>query len=129
MYHGCLGGVDRRESQRQLCQLRDVWVLQKPSLEAGVTGFSCRQDCRGSWEKRSSGRETSETSATKKQTGGAWVAQSVKHLTLVFGSGYDLTVHGIEPRVGLCADRAEPTWNSLSASLCPFSARMCALSK
>ena len=28
---------------------------------------------------------------------GTWVAQSVKRLTLDFGSGYDLTVHEIEP--------------------------------
>ena len=47
----------------------------------------------------------------------AWAAHLVKRPALVFGSGYDLTVHGIEPRVGLCADRAEPTWNSLSLPL------------
>ena len=41
---------------------------------------------------------------------GAWVAQSVKHLTLDFSSGHDLTVHEIEPRVGLCTDRVEPAW-------------------
>ena len=33
---------------------------------------------------------------------GAWVAQLVKWTTLDFGSGHDLTVHGIEPYVGLC---------------------------
>ena len=36
---------------------------------------------------------------------GAWVAQWVKRLTLDFGSSHDLTVHGIETHVGLCADR------------------------
>ena len=25
-----------------------------------------------------------------------------------FGSGHDLTVHGFEPHIGLCADRSEP---------------------
>ena len=49
--------------------------------------------------------------------GGAWVAQSVKSLALDFGSGRDLTVRGFEPCVGLCADRAEPAWDSLSPSL------------
>ena len=49
--------------------------------------------------------------------GGTWVAQSVKHLTLDFGSGHDLTVRGIEPRVGLCADSAEPTWDPLPPPL------------
>ena len=34
---------------------------------------------------------------------GAWVAQSVKHLTLDFGSGHDLLVHEFEPHVLLCA--------------------------
>ena len=32
---------------------------------------------------------------------GRWVAQSVKCLTLDFGSGHDLRVHEIEPCIGL----------------------------
>ena len=32
------------------------------------------------------------------------VIDSVKRLTLDFGSGHDLTVHEIEPRVRLCTD-------------------------
>ena len=43
---------------------------------------------------------------------GDWVTQSVKHLTLDFGSGHDLTVHGFEPHVSM-----EPAWDSLSPSL------------
>ena len=38
-------------------------------------------------------------------------------LTLGFGSGHDLTVHGIKPRVGLRADNAEPAWDSLFPAL------------
>ena len=34
-------------------------------------------------------------------------------MTLDFGSGHDLTVCGFEPRVGLCADRAEPACDPL----------------
>ena len=49
---------------------------------------------------------------------GAWVAQSVKHLTLDFGSGHDLAVRGIEPR-RLCTDSTEPTWDSLPLSAPP----------
>ena len=45
---------------------------------------------------------------------GAWVAQSVKHLTLDLGSGHDLAVHKIRPRVWLYAASAEPAWDSLS---------------
>ena len=47
----------------------------------------------------------------------ACVAQwSVKHPTLGFSSGHDLTVRGIEPRVGL---RSVSAGFSLSISLCP----------
>ena len=41
----------------------------------------------------------------------------VKHLTLDFGSGHDLTVRGFEPRIGLHADIEDPPWDSLSLSL------------
>ena len=47
----------------------------------------------------------------------AGVAQSVNGLTLDFSSGRDLTVREIEPHVRLCADSAEPAWDSLSLSL------------
>ena len=52
---------------------------------------------------------------------GPWVAQSVEPLTLGFGSGHDLTVHGFEPRISLHTDSAEPAWDSLSPNLalCP----------
>ena len=50
---------------------------------------------------------------------GAWVAQSLKHLTLGFSSGHDLMVHEFEPHIGFCADSVEPAWDSLSPSLCP----------
>ena len=53
----------------------------------------------------------------KKQNQGARVAQSVKHPTLGFGSGHDLTVCEFEPHTGLRADSAEPAWESLSLSL------------
>ena len=36
-----------------------------------------------------------------------WVAQSVKHPTLDFSSGHDLTVCELELRIGLCADSVE----------------------
>ena len=49
--------------------------------------------------------------------GALWVAQSVEHLTLDFGSGHDLMVRGIEPHVRLCIDTVEPAWDSLSPRL------------
>ena len=49
----------------------------------------------------------------------AWVAQLVERPTLDLGSGHDLAVCEIEPHVGLCTDSSEPTWDSLSSSLCP----------
>ena len=48
---------------------------------------------------------------------GVRVAQSVEHPTRDFGSGLDLTVHGIEPQAGLHTDRTELAWDSLSPAL------------
>ena len=53
-----------------------------------------------------------------RNSGGAWVAQSVKHPTLNFCSRHDLVVREMESRVRLCADSAESAWDSLSP---PFS--------
>ena len=51
---------------------------------------------------------------------GIWVAQSLKHMTLGFSSGHDLTVRGIEPHIGhVNSLTVEPAWDSLSPSLCP----------
>ena len=61
------------------------------------------------------------------QSGDHSVAQSVKCPTLGFGSGHDLTVHELEPRVGLCAGSSEPAWDSLSLSPCPSPARSLSL--
>ena len=43
-----------------------------------------------------------------------WEAQLVKHLTLDFGSGHDLTVCEFEPRIGLPAVSTEPNFDPLS---------------
>ena len=51
------------------------------------------------------------------KTRGAWVAQSVKRLSLDFGSGYDLMAYEFKSYIGLCADSVEPAWDSLSPSL------------
>ena len=45
------------------------------------------------------------------------MAQLVKCLILDFSSGHDLTVYEMEPRIRLCADSAEPAWDSLPPSL------------
>ena len=47
---------------------------------------------------------------------GAWVAQSVEHLTLDFGSGHDPRVMGLSPMLGLTVIM-EPAWDSLFLSL------------
>ena len=39
---------------------------------------------------------------------GTWVAQSLKHPTLDFGSGHDLMVREIKSRFGLWTDNTEP---------------------
>ena len=51
---------------------------------------------------------------------GAWVAQSVKHPTLDFGSSHNLLVREIKPCVGLCTDSTEPAWDSVSLSAPPL---------
>ena len=45
------------------------------------------------------------------------MVQLVKHPTLDFGSGHDPGFCGFKPHVGLCADIAEPAWDSLPPSL------------
>ena len=59
------------------------------------------------------------------------MAQSVKWLTLDFGSGHDLTVHEFETPIGLTAVRAEPASDppsSLSLPLRPTYVHMHTLS-
>ena len=53
--------------------------------------------------------------------GGTWVvAQSVKHLTLDFCSGHDVTDCEIKSRIKVCADSTEACLGfSLSLPLCP----------
>ena len=48
---------------------------------------------------------------------GAWVAQSVKPLSLGFSSGQDPQFCEFEPWTGFCADSVEPVWDSVSPSL------------
>ena len=45
------------------------------------------------------------------------MAQSGERPTLDLGSGRDLTVREFRPHIGLCADSAEPAWDSLSSNL------------
>ena len=45
------------------------------------------------------------------------MAKLVKHLTLGFNSGHDLTICEFEPRMRLYTDLTEPAWDSL----CPLS--------
>ena len=49
---------------------------------------------------------------------------SVRRSTLDFGSGHDLMVCGIEPRVELRVYSMELAWDSLSSSLSPSPARV-----
>ena len=41
-----------------------------------------------------------------------WVPGWLSGLSPDFGSGHDLRVRGFEARVGLCADSADPAWDS-----------------
>ena len=44
-----------------------------------------------------------------------WLSRLSIHLD--FGSGHDLVVGEMQPRVGLCAGSMEPAWDSLFPSL------------
>ena len=60
----------------------------------------------------------------KPEDEGGWVTQLVEHPTLDFGSGHDLTVHGIEPHIGLSAECGACLRFSVSGPLphsCSFS--------
>ena len=48
---------------------------------------------------------------------GTWVDQSLKLLTVGFGSGHELMIPEFKPLIGLCADSTEPAWDILSLSL------------
>ena len=69
-----------------------------------------------------------QVSGFKYFSGGAWVAQSVEHLTFGFGSGHDPRVVGLSPMSGYMLS-TEPAWDSLFLSLCPWPLLMCSLSK
>ena len=56
------------------------------------------------------------------------MAPSVTHQTLDFSSCRDLTIGEFEPHIRLCADSAEPAWDSRSSSLSAPPPRACALS-
>ena len=92
------------------CENRRV-IVQEPvpsAKEEGLTasaveiacGISCGPGFRGITYKR--------------HLQGTWVAQSVKHPILGFGS--NLTISWFcefKPCIGLCIDSAEPAWDSL----------------
>ena len=66
-------------------------------------------------------------SAMRVHNRGACLAQLVKCLTLSLGSGFDLEVCEFELCIRLCANSAEPAWDSPSPSL-PLSLPLLALS-
>ena len=71
-------------------------------------------------------------SAPKWKYRGARVAQPDGHPTLDLGSGRDLTAHGFEPCIGLCADRSDSgacLGFCVSPSLCPSRAHALSLSQ
>ena len=49
------------------------------------------------------------------------MVQSVKHLTLDLGSGHDLTIREVEPRLGLCANTVLTAGNLLGVLSLPLS--------
>ena len=48
---------------------------------------------------------------------GSWVSQLVKHQLLVSAQVIVSHFHEFEPHIGLCADSADPAWDSLCLPL------------
>ena len=71
-------------------------------------------------------RKIYQKNLVSKKLRGTWVAKSFPHLILDFDPGHGLMVCGIKLHVGLHADSAEPSWDSLPLSL-PLS-HLCLLS-
>ena len=72
----------------------------------------------GSWDQAPRQAPHGAWNLLKILSWGAWVAQLVKHLTLDFGSGCDVTVHEFEPHVRLTVQSLLGIL-SLTLSLCP----------
>ena len=75
--------------------------------------------------------DTKYSAEMSEKSWGAWVAQSVKHLTLDLGSGHDLTACETEPLppIWLCADGRKPAWDSLTFSAPLLLTFMCMLAR
>ena len=56
----------------------------------------------GAGQERDGGGAQVYSILKKRTSRGAWVAQSVEHQTLDFGSGHDLMVGEFKPCAGLC---------------------------
>ena len=55
------------------------------------------------------------------------MAQAVKHPTLDYRSGRDVTIREFEPHIGFCSSSVEPAWDSLPPSLSAPPPLLCSL--
>ena len=93
-------------------------TLVGPEGRAAITeGLEDRPWSQNKQKEREKEREHYPQAFLSHRMWGTSLAQYVQCLTLDFSSGHDLTVHGFELHIRLCADSSEPTWNSLSLSL------------
>ena len=107
--HGAAApGSERRSGLTFLC------LLRSPGEKTGSSSRSRAQPAgeASSWSHPKAARTAFRDVRLRR---GTWAAG--KPLTLDFSAGRDLAVGGIEPRVGLCEDSAEPAWESLSLPL------------
>ena len=124
--------------------LRGTWVAQ--SVKHPTLGFETRRNnkCGRGCGKASSCTVGENANCAATVENSMKVSQNIKNRTTLgvpgwlswlsiwllvsFGSDHDLTVHGIEPHSGLCADSVEPTCDSLSLCVCPSTAHKLSLS-
>ena len=95
--------------------LFEIYRIGKPikSESTLVVTRSCRE---WEWGNNSKWVRAHPFGVIKMIWRGTWGAQSVKCLTLDFGSGHDLLVCESETHVGFLADSGEPAWHSVSPS-------------
>ena len=122
------GAGGSRPPDRQLLGSRRGTDLENEKLKREGQKTS-RRKTRGRTEQGLTKSRSLKTLLKDCPLPGCLAAQPVKHLTLDFGSGHDLRVQEIEPHVGLCADGADPAWDSVSHSLDPSHTHTFSLSK
>ena len=92
------------------------WTEEPPRQAAQRVDKSARPTS-AKWTFDQCCLEDTRLSLNTPKSGSTWAVQSVKRLTLGFGSGHDLAVREFELCVRVRAESVEPAWDSLSLKI------------